>query len=202
MYTRSSRIAAALGAVAVIGGCATDGGGYGRTEVPAGSVVELHERLDMPGGAARVYLQDGAVVRGGVDDYRVSCSFGLERQGSEELVRAIEPGPFEVVEPSRSWAVAGAPPPDDGVQVAAVSFGIGIGIGFGTFAQQRFGDRASVQRLYYYTELALRSEDQPQVDDLRCTYNGDVVTDHPPTAAEIQQAFGDLATLRSPGGGN
>lgn len=186
MYTEWIRIAAVLAAAAVIGGCAAGRGYHGHAEVPAGSLVELHQTLSLPAATpARVYLQGGQVIpRGAVNEFEPFCSFGLRRQGDEALVGEIRPGSFRVVRDSRSWHRPGA-----GIAGAMLVAGTEM---------FPFREDRGPARFTFYTELPLESAAQPQVDDLRCQFDGDrwhLVQRSYPGAAHSRQALGGIASL-------
>lgn len=187
--TRATVVAAAA---LLVGGCA--GTGLYASEVAAGSRLVVHERLSISGYSGRVYVQDGeAMRRQAVDIYRPYCSFGLRRRGGESGAGEIRPGSFLVVRDSRQWyeASSGA---TDGVRVAATGLrGVAM----------IFEDGRSVDRYMLYTELELRSEEQPQVDNLRCQYFArtiDKQLERYPTLEQIDAALGGVATLSGPGG--
>lgn len=175
-------------AVFWLAGCAVSGG-YEGAAVPRGSELVLHERLDVPAGSARVFVQDGAVVReGAVNRFVVSCSMGLERRDGGPLPDAVLPGRFRVPQDSRWRGQAGLHGSDFmAVRVAGMTPGAGLGM---------FHHR-SVDRLDFETEFPLESASQPEVDDVTCRYNG-YWTGNPPTFEQIDEAFGDIATLRRP----
>lgn len=186
MYTRGIRIASLLAVAAVTGGCAVGQDYHGRVEVPAGSRVELHRTLSLPAATpARVYLQGGEVLpRGGVDEFKPFCSFGLRRQGDEVLAGEIRPVSFRVVRDSRSWHRPGG-----GMAAATLVAATGL---------FPFREDRGPSRFTFYTELPLESAAQPQVDDLRCQFDGDrrhLVERSYPDATRIRQALGEIASL-------
>ena len=170
MNNRFNRTAALVAAATVVlAGCATSGSGpFGeryQTPIPEGSTLVLEQALDVPSGAARVFMQDGRIVPrsllSGTDRFQPVCSFGLERRGGEPLARTIEPDRFRTG-PARNRAYVEAWP-EQGVQVAGVSFGVGVGINVGGRR-----DGGGVGYLTYAVEIPLSSPDQPQVDDFTC----------------------------------
>lgn len=168
-----------------LAGCAVSGD-YRSAEVPAGSRVDLHRTLSLPAATpARVYLQGGQVLsRGAVNEFEPFCSFGLRRQGDEVLVGEIRPGTFRVVRDSRSWHRPGGGMAD-ATHVAAT--------GMFPFREER-----GPTRFTFYTELPLESAAQPQIDDLRCQFDGDrrhLVQRSYPDAVRIRQALGEIAGL-------
>lgn len=177
-------------AAAVVSGCAGMGG-YD-TMVEAGSRLEVHETLSIQSYSGRVYVQDGEVLRqNDVNIYRPYCSFGLRSRGDEEGAGEIRPGRFEVIQDSRQWYRAGFDA-GDGIRVASA--------GLRRLATMQDG---GLDRYHLYTELELRSQEQPQVDNLRCQYYGrtiDKTFRRYPTLGQIDDTLGDVATLVAPGG--
>lgn len=176
----------------MLAGCATGPGPLGpryQTPVPEGSILVLEQPLEIPAGAARVFVQEGQVVQGGTNRFQPYCSFGLERVDDEPLIGTIEPDRFRTG-PARNRAYVDARP-DPGVQVAAVSFGIGIGININS--RRRGG--ADPGYLTYVLEIPVRSPRQPQVDDFSCQ------VDRPGNwrgrlgLEAIQQAAGDIVRV-------
>jgi hypothetical protein len=165
---------ATLAGATLLAGCVLSLDGGRAPLVPAGSELIVHQRLPLPGSDARVFIQDGRIVTGQeIDRFRVTCAIALRRRGEEQLVEAIRPGEFLVVGNSRSWARSR--PGGDG---------------------NRFMGRPS--RLDYVTEMEIRSDLQPQVDELRCRYNGHRLFAEVPGAAAIRETLGALATLKLP----
>lgn len=192
----SSRNAATAVAVALLAtGCASLEGIGRAPEVPAGGRVTLSQALETsPGVPTRVYVQDGRVVpEGEVNRYAVHCFFRLERQGDEALAATIEPDRFEVTRPSRSGRrVEG--PGTDGVRVAAA----------GTMSLAMVFEEEGAPLITFYTELALRSERQPQVHDLSCRHDGGPYEEYGPsrgypTLEQINDTLGEVATVTRAG---
>lgn len=187
--TRKSAIAVL--AVLLLGaGCASPGGYGPRTDTPVtpGTVLVIEEGLMLPAGEARVHLQAGRVTRfHDRDRFAPWCSLGLRREGDEPLRQAIEAGRFRV-EATRSGARAGMSPLH-GVHVAGTSPGL--------LAIDRGG--GGLGHLTWYLELRLRSDEQPQVDDLTCAI------DRPPDwrgrlgLESVRQALGGLGRIEPAG---
>lgn len=177
----------------VVAGCATSGPYDRALTLPAGSEVEIHQALRMPVESARVFIQDGRVVStADINRFALSCSFGLERSGNEAMIGTIEPDRFEVVGRVRSWAQADAG--DTGpLRVASA------GMPRLAMAPREPGSPGSYR---FHVELPLRSERQPQVDDLRCEYDGnnyDWYFSPYPGVEAINEALGDVATVTRAG---
>lgn len=193
--TRHSRVVALLGASLLAGGCASTGGGpYGEreeTQVPAGSTLVLNERLEMPGTAARVYLQQGRVIRfQDRDRFNPWCSFGLRRDDGGSLPAAIEPGEFRTGPAHNRVHARNAP--SGGIRVASRSLSIGLA----SFS----GPGPGPGHLTWKIEIPLAADGQPHVDDLTCA------VDRPPHwrgelgLESIRRALGGVATIRTADG--
>jgi len=155
----------------------------GAWALPAGSTVTVRSVLTLPTGKARVYIQDGKVVRRShIDHFRVYCSLGLRRLGDEPLVREIRPGDFTTgTARGHGYAQREAGP------VRAVAY---------DFADVR-RDGGGLGRITYATEIPLHSSEQRQVDDLTCAYDTDPAAIHTyPGVDEMQAALGGLVTIR------
>lgn len=133
-----------------------------QTPIPEGSTLVLEQPLRLASGKARIFMQEGQVIRqsllSGMDRFLPRCSFGLERTGSEPLIRQIEPDRFRTGPPHsrahvRHW-------PEEGIRVAGTSLSIGFA------ANDRGGP--SPGYLTYVIEIPLSSDRQPQVDDFTC----------------------------------
>lgn len=169
---------AALACTALISGCALTAQYGAAPRIPVGTELVVHERLPRQDGEdARVFIQNGeAIARGDVNRYEVACAISLHRRSEEMLDDAVRPGRFIVIEGSRSWARSDPGNGDDD-----------------------FIDPPT--RLNYFTEMEIRSDLQPQVDELRCRYRGYRIQDDAPGPREIRRALGGLGTLRFPGDG-
>ncbi len=130
--------------------------------IPAGSTLVLERPLELAGGSARVFLQDGEVVPdaffSGMDRFRPRCSFGLEKVDGEALVRTIEPDRFETGAAYNGAYVENGS--DGGIQVASAIDGIQVA------APEHGGPNPGY--LTYVLEIPLSSPRQPQVDDFTC----------------------------------
>ncbi len=150
--------------------------------VPAAATVTLHQRLQVPAGTARVFLQDGAVVaKNRLHYYYPSCDFEVY-QVSDGSAR-IEPATFAVSRLSvgDDLVVWRRSP----LRYAALRF-----------ATNDDGMPPLVNR---YVDYWLRSARQPQVMRLTChggfDFEGRATL---PTAADIRKSLGAYASL---GGG-
>ena len=179
---------------ASLAGCAGTGG-YQSPEyrLSKGSTIELKQALQFPSGSARTYIQDGKPQ--GWNDlnlWKAYCSFGLNRtRDHKPLVHEIHPtrftiggtrlGVYAALDPSNPPVVD----PDSvfakrGVEVAGVFSG---------------GGNAGFPFPYtFYTTITLFSEQEPQVDDLTCAFNG-LPVDRNLTLTQIQDTLGSVAKI-------
>ncbi|MFW5969380.1 MAG: hypothetical protein ACOCP9_01940 [Halofilum sp. (in: g-proteobacteria)] len=183
---RPSAIAALVAVLLLATGCASSRDSGPRTDTPvaSGSILVIEEGLTLPADRARVYFQAGRVTRyHDRDRFAPWCSLGLRRAEDEALQQAIEPGRFRV-EASRAGARAAASPLD-GIRLAGPLPAL-AGLDAG---------RGGLGHLTWYLELRLRSDGQPQVDDLTCAI------DRPPDwrgrlgLESVRQALGGLGRI-------
>lgn len=163
---------AMVATAALVAGCAVSD--YGReSEIPVGSELVLHERLTLEPGNARVYIQDGEVVApSDIDRYRTACYLRVQRRGDEPLVDAIHPARFLAIEGPQSWTEPAR------------------------FGRDRDFPRTP-QQWEYHTQLEIRSDRHPQVDELHCRYHG-WRNREAPGPGRIQATLGNPATVESP----
>lgn len=191
MKRRAIRAGTAILASALVAGCAGPSplGPRDQDAVPAGSTLVLERALEVPGGSARVFLQDGRVVRdglvSGMNRFRPRCSFGLERVDNEPLMNTIEPDRFETGTAYNRAYVRNHF--EGGVQVASAADGIQLA------SSERGGPGPG--HLTHVVEIPLSSAQQPQVADLTCRQ------DLPPNwrgelgLQAIREATGDIVTI-------
>lgn len=184
MSPRISGTGLALIAATLLAGCAaTDRAGFERG-VSRVSMVEFERALDRPGGDARIYIQDGAVIRQqDRNRFEPYCSLGLRKRGDEALVDTVRPDRFLASEPSE-WAQPASSPP--GMRGLSVAVGWTIGN----------RDRGTPGMYTWATQYRLRSDDQPQVDRLTCAYDGDSL-DGFLTLDRIRATLDGIATVHT-----
>ena len=164
-------------------GCAATGDGDYGSRVFDVSTVVLERPLDLSRGDARVYVQDGEVIRQqDRNRFEPWCSFTVrKRSGDADRIAMIEPDRFLAGEPVR-WSPPESTPPG----MRGVSLGIRIGLPEG-----------GTPGMYtWYTRFRLRSDSQPQVDTLTCGYDGDSLDGHL-TLEQIRATLGDVGTVRT-----
>lgn len=174
-----------MAALLLLAACVGPGGANqaAHYRVPATATVTLHQRLQVPAGTARVFLQDGAVVaKNHLHYYYPSCDFEVYRV-SDGSAR-IEPDSFTVTR----FSVG-----DDLVVWRRTPL---------RYAALRVAtdDNGMPPLVNRYVDYWLHSARQPQVMRLTChggfDFEGRATL---PTAAEIRTSLGAYATL---GGGS
>lgn len=195
MKLKSSSFVVAGLAAASLTGCAStavyqSSSSYRPSE---GSTIELTQSLQLSPGAARVYIQDGKPRHWNeVNPWKPYCSFGLNRtRDGKPLAREIHPttfstgttrlGIYAALDPGKPLELdPGSAFAKRGVEVA------------GLFGQEGRGGFPS--RNTYVTSIELFSDEEPQVDDLTCAYDG-VSVDRHLTRDQIQGTLGDVAKI-------
>jgi hypothetical protein len=151
---------------------------------PVGTLVELHEALEVPPLSARVFLQQGTVLaKPSLNLYLPSCAFAVTRV-FEDGSQTIEPDTFQVVrvtgqleEVVRQRAPA---------QYAAIHLARG-GIDGGS------------SMVMHVVHLWLESPEQAEVRRLSCRgAMDDPPLSNRPSVTEMRQALGAIATLKLP----
>ena len=183
MFTPSLRAATVLVAAALFAGCTVTGGDYA-PRVAHVSTITLERPLALPAGDARVYVQDGEIIRQqDRNRFEPWCTFSVRKRGADaELIDTIERGRFLAGEPLRWSPPESTPPGMRGVAVGLWPAGLPDGGTPGLYT--------------WYTRYPLRSDGQPQVDTLTCGYDGDSLDGHL-TLEEIRQTLGEIATVRT-----
>jgi len=177
-----------MAAAVVAGGCSTTGVSP-VFQLKPGTIVEVTTRLDFRKNSRRLYIQGGELVRRRhVDRFTASCIISLERtRDGKPLARYVRPGTFTTGKTQLSMQVSDAGPWKP-ARVASNAAGIGS-----TALQVSQGGAPPAIRIYV-TTIPLHSEEQPQVADLTCSYDGGVGGRHL-TMAEITDTLGDLVRL-------
>ena len=151
-----------------------------------GSKVTVKQRIEVPGGQTRIFLQRGELITkpSRLDHYWPNCNFEINTLA--ETSRYIEPGVYTVTRTTRQEKEVVWYQPEP-IQLAT------LGIG-GVMAR---GDGPGM----YFEEvkMTLQSEQAPDIRELACR---GVLTDPvlvaPPTLAEIRQALGSYASIEVP----
>jgi hypothetical protein len=150
---------------------------------PPGSRVEVKQRLEVPPGMMRVYLQHGRIIaKSARNDYAVNCNFEINSIG--DMPRYIEPGEYIITRSQRRTdSIVGLEP----VLVASLA----------TSMAER-GDGPPL--MFEEIRLSLASTPPSDVRELACRgvmdYPAEIL---PPTLAEMRRALGDYAEIRVPG---
>jgi hypothetical protein len=155
--------------------------------IPEGSVIELHQPLNIRPGTARIWLQRGRVAPGH-DWYAPSCNLEI-RTLDRERSQTVAPGTFVIRRVQQMEERVELPRPE--VQLAAVGFGIGFRVG-----DYDDGGMMGMWRGYH---LWLESEEQPDVLRMTCMGAFSTTWDvRPPSLDDLRVVFGEVATLRLP----
>ncbi|MDZ7839430.1 MAG: hypothetical protein U5R46_01205 [Gammaproteobacteria bacterium] len=177
---------AVMMAVAIATGCATTGNSSAFRPEP-GTTVEVTKQLDFPHGSTRLYIQGGMPVRyRDVDRFVPHCAFKLDRKrDGQPLADSVMPGTFTIGKTRHSLRVSDAGTREP-VRVASSSDGATP-----VLLQLAEAADATPTIFLYDTIIAVHSEEQPQVADLTCSYDGGSFGDHL-SPAEISDALGEL----------
>lgn len=178
-------------AAALLSGCAASRS-YSRGDEPAiaaGASVIVEQPLRVSGGRARVFLQNGEIIRfQDRNRFEPWCSVGLDHQAPSGQAETIEPGRFEAGQPRRgARADAGG---SDGVRLASAA---GV-----TLASADRG--GGLGTLTHYLEVPLASSQQPDVRELRCAVDRQPRWRGRITEAFIRSALGERARIEAPQG--
>ena len=148
------------------------------TRIGVGSIVELKQTLKVPPGDARLFIQHGEVLNGGLDHYAPSCNFEVRSISGSRL---ILPGRFPVtrLQYGDEQVVSLEP-----IKVAGRRL---------TGILHREGGPPMITRFVHFW---LQADDQP--DLMRLTCRGALADLHEaerPTVSEMAEALGDIATI-------
>lgn len=151
---------------------------------PSGSQVVVKQRLEIPPGMTRVYLQHGKVIaKSARNDYAVNCNFEINTLG--DAPRFIEPGIFTITRSQRRTdSIVGLEP----LHVASLNLA-------GSMMERDDGPPLQFEEV----RMSLASTPPTDVRELACrgvmTFPAEIV---PPTLAEMRRALGDYAEIRVP----
>ena len=152
--------------------------------IPVGSRLVLQQPIEIAPTSATVRLQFGKIVsRFNSQDFEPLCVFESRIVG--ETAQIIEPDSFEIIRVRRDYNTLSA-------QAAPRTGLIKV-----------FADSGGGSRLYYKTELFLRSTKQPQILVMTCQHAWEPGSSgldlRPLTVDEIRQALGAYFTLQLAG---
>jgi hypothetical protein len=177
--------------VASVAGCSSVGG----YQTPAyrlanGSIIELTQTLSFPSGGARTYIQDGeSKPWNSLSQWRAYCSFGLNAtRDHKPLAGEIHPTTFTTGDTRLGSYALLDPDNPPGVDPDSIFASRGAKV-----VADSAASGASVRT--FYTTITLHSDQEPQVDDLTCAYNGSSI-DHNLTLAEIQATLGAIVRIQ------
>lgn len=172
--------------VAIAAGCATTGGPSAFQPEP-GTTVEVTKQLEFPHRSTRLYIQGGVPIRHrDVNRFVAYCVIKLDRKrDGMPLVDSVQPGTFTTGKTRLSLRVSDAGPREP-VRVASNTDSA-------VPAPSQVAEAAdSTPSIFLYdTIITLHSEEQPQVADLTCSYDGGSFGNHL-SPAEISDALGEL----------
>ena len=155
--------------------------------IPEGSLIELHQPLEIRAGSARIWLQRGRVAPGH-DWYAPSCNLEI-RTLDRERSQTVVPGTFVIRRVQQMEERVELRQPE--VQLAALGFGGRLRVGD--------YDDGGMMGMWRGFHLWLESEEQPDV--LRMTCMGtfaDPLEVRPPSLQDLRVVFGEIATLHLP----
>lgn len=171
-------------ALLALAGCAGNGASGLNDKVPVGSVIRLHERIEIPRDQTRIWLK-GDMLGLGAGTFNPVC--GLEVRDPSVEDQYVEPGDFRVRKVEDLWTeiVYRSPIP-------------GGTLRFRRANTAGVDDDATL--IYEGYHLWLESSDQPQVMRLTCVgIFEDRPDTRPPSTDEIRASLGRYATLEIPG---
>jgi hypothetical protein len=156
----------------------------------AGSVIVLNQSLNFSPNISRSNIQGGVALGSkSYDRFRPWCQFYLhESKQAMTQARTIEADRFTVINSTQNVDYTQLKP----IEVAAAGISIGAPLHF----RSRFDDDIGAQTLK--TTLWLKSENQPQVRELRCAIDDDPWTQNFLSINQIIETLGSVATLELP----
>ncbi len=173
--------------VAIFTGCQTYNGSIDRNRPtytpPVDSIIELHQPLSVYPGYSRSFIQFGKALKASELNQRYPwCQFRLYEPASAlETERSIQPDRFLVTQSNRRMENVASNP-----RVLASSI----------LLINMLDDDPSDQ--YLSSIMRIQSETQPQVFEFKCSIYTEPRIYNYVTINEMQQALGDVATIRLP----
>ncbi len=152
----------------------------------AGSKVTVKQRIEVPGGQTRIFLQRGKLITrlSRVDQYWPNCNFEINTL--QETPRYIEPGIYTVTRTTRQEREV-AFKKSEYIQLASLGSGSALARGDGTALK------------FEVVTMRLASEQTPDIRELACRgVFTQPVWVSPPTLAEIRDALGEYASISVP----
>lgn len=187
MFYMRFRVASALMVtMAIAAGCATTGGPSAFQPEP-GTTVEVTKQLDIPHRSTRLYIQGGVPVRHrDVDRFVAYCVINIDRKhDGMPLVDSVKPGTFTTGKSRLSLRVSEAGPWEPVMVASSNDSANPVRLQLAEAAD------STPTMFLYDTIIPLHSEEQPQVTDLTCSYDGGSFGNHL-APAEISDALGEL----------
>lgn len=148
---------------------------------PAGSIIELHKTLSVKPGSTRVYIQNGKPQDySNVDIYQPWCQFFLyEHPKVLKNERIIQSDRFSVVE-SYNW-------------IETFIAELSVVASAGWIVTDASSDDAGPRTLQ--SIMKLKSENQPQVVELKCVIFDDPADFNYLSVKQMQQTLSELVTI-------
>jgi len=156
--------------------------------LPPGTVIKLNQALSFSPGNSRSRIQSGvAIGQSRYDRFNAMCEFYLyESKDAMKVARSIQPDTFTIIKAAQNTDFTRA----QNVDVAYV--GIGGPLYFGG----PFDDDAGTRTMK--TTMWLRSDNQPQVHELRCMRDDDPWLRRFVTINEMVKTLGDVVSINLP----
>jgi hypothetical protein len=148
------------------------------SKVTAGSSISLRQKIEVPPGVTRVFMQDGRITAA-YNRYAANCNIEV-RKLDNQAVQYVEPGDYIVSKVQNTLEEVVSLQP---LQVAALNMKL-AGM-----------DDGGAMMVYQGYHLWLQSED-PNVMRLSCRGAfAEQVDARPPSINEIRQSLGDIMSL-------
>lgn len=172
-----------LSTLGLVSACATSGkepDPHAHRVFKPGMTIQLNQTLSIPPQLARVYFQNGKIVRKlEVDQYRPSCNILSFKVIDSE--QTIVPDSFEIVRVRNNSELLQKSYP----MLASKKY-IGIGV---------FDNGLSPMAEIFITLLEIRSSKNPDIKQLECLAWRKPHSNDYLTIPDIQQSLGDIMTL-------
>ena len=165
--------------IGLLAGCASSGPPY-EPPVKNRDIVILKTPFDSISNGTSIRLQNGErIPEGGLDRWTTWCRiYVYNRHQDSDYITSLQPGEFEIVSVRVRYESSDLP-----------------------YRPREWGRLSQFHSLpaYYLYEIGMRlaSTDQPDVQSLDCYKKWATRGRHYPTRAEIEQALGTLAEIRS-----
>lgn len=152
-----------------------------------GSIVTIHQHLEVPAGETRLFMQSGKIVgKGGLSEFEVNCNFEINTLTQQP--RYIAPGAYTITRTTRSRESIVQGPVLAPMQLASVSLGIRMG---------QIHNPDGPPMMFELVEMYLKADKPSDIRQLAC--RGAI--DEPyemelPTLQEMRRALGAYASIQ------